>query len=99
MRRWAATHREELAARGRRHSLKKKYQITVEQYETMLQQQGGVCAICSAAPGKRRLHVDHDHATRKIRGLLCLRCNVTVGVVEKRAELLQLAAAYVARHK
>ena len=41
----------------------------------MLAEQGGGCAICGAPPKTRRLHVDHDHKTGEIRGLLCYRCN------------------------
>jgi Recombination endonuclease VII len=47
------------------------------EYERRLAAQGGVCAIhgCGAKPGKRRLDRDHDHATGRLRGLLCHRCN------------------------
>ena len=45
------------------------------EYETLLEGQGGGCAICGATPKTRRLHVDHDHKTGQVRGLLCFRCN------------------------
>lgn len=41
----------------------------------MLAEQAGGCAICGAEPKTRRLHVDHDHKTGAVRGLLCYRCN------------------------
>ena len=41
----------------------------------MLAAQGGGCGICGAPPKTRRLHVDHDHKTMAVRGLLCNRCN------------------------
>lgn len=44
-------------------------------YERMLEAQGGGCAICETKPKTRRLHVDHDHRTGRVRGLLCFRCN------------------------
>jgi hypothetical protein len=44
-------------------------------YEALLAAQGGGCAICGNPPKTRRLHVDHDHKTGKVRGLLCHRCN------------------------
>src|SRR5437899_4206973 len=49
--------------------------IPQEEYDERLAAQGGGCAICGNAPKTRRLHVDHDHKTGKVRGLLCHRCN------------------------
>jgi Recombination endonuclease VII len=49
--------------------------ITDADYEALLAAQGGGCAICGNPPKTRRLHVDHDHKTGKVRGLLCHRCN------------------------
>ncbi len=49
--------------------------ITDEGYAAMLAEQGGGCAICGSTPKTRRLHVDHDHASGRVRGLLCHRCN------------------------
>src|SRR5690348_4757006 len=49
--------------------------VTDEQYTAMLERQEGGCAICGSPPKTRRLHVDHDHRTRRVRGLLCHRCN------------------------
>jgi hypothetical protein len=46
-----------------------------ELYDRLLGEQGGVCAICGNPPKTRRLHIDHDHKTGKVRGLLCHRCN------------------------
>jgi hypothetical protein len=53
----------------------KQLGVDDDEYERMLEAQGGGCAICGAKPKTRRLHVDHDHATGKVRGLLCHRCN------------------------
>src|SRR5438094_9480440 len=56
--------------------LKRKFGISLEQYEEMLAKQGGVCAICGAPPPEgTSLHVDHDHETGEVRGLLCFPCN------------------------
>ncbi len=46
-----------------------------EDYDAMARVQGGVCAICGRPPKTRRLAIDHDHATMRVRGLLCHRCN------------------------
>lgn len=52
-----------------------KYGITEEEYLKIFNYQGGVCAICGNAPKAQKLHVDHDHHTNMVRGLLCLWCN------------------------
>lgn len=52
-------------------------------YDELMIKQGGVCGICSKLPGQRRLHMDHDHETLEIRGLLCFSCNTKLGFVEK----------------
>ena len=60
-----------------------KYKLTLEQYDEMFEQQNGVCAICSGVNlDGRRLVVDHDHKTNKVRGLLCTGCNTKLGIVE-----------------
>ncbi len=63
--------------------LKCRYGITIQDYDTMLENQGGKCAICRRERlGKRKLCVDHDHATGKVRGLLCTVCNSALGFIE-----------------
>lgn len=51
--------------------------MNAEEYRIRLAAQDGVCAIhgCGAKPKTRRLDIDHDHATGRVRGLLCHRCN------------------------
>lgn len=64
--------------------LRARYGITADEYDAMLDKQGGVCAICGSPPrGQKRLHVDHDHETGVVRGLLCHVCNVWLGILEK----------------
>lgn len=66
--------------RFRRQTLRKKYGITLEDYDRMLKEQGGKCALCGRIGSGRKsdrgnLLVDHDHQTKKNRGLLCYLCN------------------------
>jgi hypothetical protein len=75
-------------------NLAKKYKLTKQQYEEILQEQGGVCAICGGTC-KRRLAVDHDHDTGKVRGLLCSRCNRALGYFQDSTEILQNALKYI----
>jgi len=61
----------------------------------MLAEQGGVCAICKAAPAA---HVDHDHATGRVRALLCFNCNGGLGQFKDNPVALHAAAYYVQFH-
>jgi len=61
----------------------------------MLEEQGGLCAICRAAPAA---HVDHDHATGKVRGLLCFNCNGGLGQFKDRIQVLEAAIGYLREH-
>jgi hypothetical protein len=71
--------------------LKIRFNLTLEEYNSMLEQQGGVCKLCGKeetarknnSEEKRMLAVDHDHDTGKVRGLLCAKCNVQLGHYEK----------------
>ncbi len=93
--------KEKGAAYVRNNNLKAKFGITVEQYDEMLAAQGGACAICQGPPGGRweRFHVDHDHATGKVRGLLCHGCNTAIGLLGERHEVAERAAGYLKKHK
>jgi hypothetical protein len=76
--------------------LKSKFGITCEDYEELLEAQGGVCRICGRKCSTgRRLAVDHDHNTGIVRGLLCLHCNVAIGYLEDDPERLRRAAEYL----
>ncbi len=74
--------------------LKTKYGLSRGQYNMLLRIQRGVCALCLRAPSKIRLHVDHDHRTGVIRGLLCHRCNRGLGYIQN-PDVLRRAVEYV----
>lgn len=75
---------------------KRKYNITKEDLSAMLFGQDGLCAICDS-PLTESLHVDHNHETGKIRGLLCNQCNLALGQFKDSPEVLRKAAEYVER--
>lgn len=79
------------------YMLQYKFGITVEQYEAMLVQQNGICAICKKPPSGRfkRLAVDHCHKTGIIRGLLHRSCNRAIGLLLDSSELMDSASAYL----
>lgn len=82
--------------RERDQRLRRLYNITAEQYDELLEHQGGVCAICEKPPGKTRLAVDHDHKTGLTRGLLCFWCNrKLLPASRENARLLQRGADYL----
>lgn len=78
--------------------LRRRYGISIRTYNDLLQQQGGVCAICGRGPGRRSLHVDHNHTTGKIRALLCGPCNSALGNVGDRIDLLYALIDYLKKH-
>jgi hypothetical protein len=69
-----------------------------KRYDEMLAAQEGHCALCPAVAKTRRLHIDHDHKTMRVRGLLCFRCNAALrGYMT--AGWLRAAADYLDRHE
>ena len=80
----------------RDYTYKRKYGISLEEYDTLFSLQKGLCAICDGeCPSKRSLAVDHDHVTGKVRGLLCANCNRGLGLFKDKIEALQKAVVYL----
>lgn len=79
------------------------YNVTPAWYEATLQAQGGLCAICKQPQTAkhhsgtiRKLFIDHNHATGSARGLLCLKCNSSIGHIEKnRARAVNQLAFFI----
>lgn len=95
--RWAADPAAASAAHIRR-AVKHRYGITWEQYEALVLAQNGKCGICGGTQLRGhggRLCIDHDHATGRIRGLLCTSCNLAVGYLADSAERAEALAAYL----
>ena len=105
---WREANRDTLQLRKQRRrdsgatkdeKLRRQYGITLAQYNAMLAEQGGLCAICNKPSRmKRPLAVDHDHVTGRIRGLLCFHCNTAIGHLLDDPKLVQIAADYLGRH-
>jgi hypothetical protein len=94
---WETKNRTEYDHDGH---LKRKYGISTEQYDAMLMEQGGHCALCPRTqpapnPKVRRFSVDHDHGTGRTRRLLCQWCNTAIGFLNDDPTLLREAANYV----
>lgn len=90
-RRTAKRHSPEMKEWHRAYNLKRFYDMSLEQYQSILSLQGFRCAICRAEEprGSKRqkyFHVDHDHSTGVVRGLLCVVCNTRLGVYEQMSK-------------
>ena len=79
-------------AMGAESHLRRSYGMTNAEFQAMVDAQGGLCAICVERPA---VHVDHDHKTGQVRGVLCFPCNAALGQFRDRTDLLARAASYL----
>ncbi len=109
---WRAKNKDRIPMIKRRSDLKGKYGLTLEEYESMVDKQGGVCYVCKQ-PEKScvksgtlmSLAVDHDHSCcpgekscgKCIRGLLCSKCNRGLGYFDDNLELIRSLVEYLDR--
>ena len=70
----------------------KSYGITEEDFQRRLEEQGGLCKLCGV---RKATHIDHDHQTKAVRGVLCNSCNAALGIFFESPERLRQAADYV----
>lgn len=89
------------ADKQRTNARKYKYGVTQEQFDALFLAQGKRCAICRSDDPNRKTHwlLDHDHATKKIRGVLCHNCNVMLGFAKDDPKMLRTAANYLEHHR
>jgi hypothetical protein len=80
----------------RAYHLKRTYGVSIDEYEAMLAEQDDGCGMCGRPPSEAiSLHIDHDHRTGRIRGLLCFRCNNSLGDLEDNPDLLLAGVRYL----
>ncbi len=84
---WKIMPADEKRRIARAHLLR-KWGLTAEEYQGLKDACLGLCQICGNPPLRIALHVDHDHETGAIRGLLCVRCNTALGWFERNTEAL-----------
>lgn len=102
----AARRRSVKKAYNDKYGIRCYYGISREEYNLLLEIQGGVCAICNQPETARseytdrpkRLGVDHNHKTGQARGLLCTRCNSAIGFFNEDTERIKQALAYLDHH-
>lgn len=92
-------NRETYLVSKKNTSLKKLYGITIIEYKEMFEKQKGVCAICfKHNKSSKKLGVDHNHTTGKVRSLLCDKCNRGIGFFNEDIELLKKVIKYLKKH-
>lgn len=79
----------------REYHLRRRYGVTSAQVDEMIEAQFGKCAVCQTAQAE---HVDHDHETGAVRGILCFNCNGALGHVRDRPDVLLAAIDYLRTH-
>jgi hypothetical protein len=97
-RKWAKENPEDKYKIQRKHHLKRQYWITQQEYDSMLEAQGGRCAICKGSePGGRfkNWHIDHCHKSTAVRSLLCADCNQMLGFAKDNVATLAAAIEYL----
>lgn len=93
--RWRERNSERMSALTWEWRLNRDFGLSVIEYKYILAKQNFVCAICGQPDANRRLSVDHCHATGKVRGLLCLRCNRGIGLFQDDPNRLVKASVYL----
>jgi AraC-like DNA-binding protein len=100
---WREKNRDRRLEQLREIHLRNKFGLTPDEYDRIFKAQAGLCALCKSPPTPGiSLHVDHDHGTGEIRGLLCVRCNNAIGLLREDPDLMRRAARYVtvdAKHR
>lgn len=82
--------------RGLRRRLS-RHGLTVERYNAMVDEQEGLCAVCACdmAQTAKGPCIDHCHGSGRVRGLLCVRCNVALGMLQDNPDYAEAAAVYL----
>ena len=94
---WRAENVESVKIHRRKSKLK-KYNLTLDDFNLLMQQQNGCCAVClvKAEDTKNKwLCVDHNHLTGEVRGLLCDFCNTAIGLLREDLGIMQRASEYL----
>jgi hypothetical protein len=86
--------RERLYGSSRHYHLMHRYGIGADEFDELVKQQGGVCPLCGRENPE---HVDHDHETGKVRGILCFNCNGGLGQFRDSIDALENAVSYLIR--
>jgi hypothetical protein len=96
---WREKNLEKSKFYARRTHIMRKFGLSMDEYNQMLKEQNGVCAICeSVCATGNALAVDHNHSTGKIRKLLCKNCNTAIGLLKEDVVVIAKAIEYLKLH-
>lgn len=97
---WMANNKDYRQQYSWKLLLKNKYGITEEIYNDLFEKQAGCCRICGIHQSnlKKRLYVDHDHISLKVRALLCVNCNMLIGHAQEDIKILEKSINYLKHH-
>lgn len=100
-RKYAFENPELMKKKDRKNSLKRFWNMSLEDFKALKQNQGGTCALCDKTESSphKSLCIDHDHSTGKIRGLLCDTHNRAIGLFKDSIEDLKKAIKYLESHR
>jgi hypothetical protein len=103
---WAKKYRKDNPEKIYDLHLKNRYGVSLETYNAMLLEQNGLCAICGQPETRlgrgrkvRKLSLDHNHKTKKVRKLLCDSCNKAVGNVKESVDIAIKLVNYIKEHE
>lgn len=94
-------NKDKIREYNKEYCLKKTFGITLKEYNNLFTKQDGCCAICKEHQSNFTiaLAVDHNHTTQEVRGLLCSKCNMSLGLLNENITLLQAAIDYLTEYK
>ncbi len=92
---WTRSHKDRV-----KHYNLAKFGLTLDEYNNVLENQDGLCAICRKTEKENKsLAVDHNHSTGQVRGLLCSNCNRGLGLFQENIERLANAIRYITKNQ
>ena len=94
-------HKEEISSQKKEYHLMIKYGLSMSDFNNLLLAQNNRCAICNEPldlTNSYRIHIDHNHLTGKVRGILCNKCNLAIGLLRDNPEYTKRATEYLERN-
>ena len=95
---WREENKEQDALVMLKARLKRKYNLSIDEYKTLIESQNNSCKVCGTHAKnnlKGKLYIDHCHTTGKVRGLLCMKCNSALGLLNDDKALIQNLLDYL----